>query len=362
MLYFDESGNSGDNLLDKNQPVYVLLSHDYSEEETFEILAPLLTISKAQELHFKRLKKYEKYRTAILECINHPLIQKERIFHYVADKEFMIVIQIVDKLIEAVFHKRGIDIYKGGLNISTSNILYIMGKNVWDKDLFNDMCGKFVVWMRTKEEQAGIAFYVATHKLYLSLTHDRDKLLISYILDSLPMAKEIMLSIGKYSIDPTLSCFNAHCHFWADSYKNAFDITFDNSKQITYWEDMIRFLTDHLPSEEVGYGSRKHKYPLLINSLVTLSSDSHLGLQLADLFCSSLNYCYTLITNGKTEDFGYAIDNSALIKSSRMVMWPGKEMTPEELDMTDEAGTNPLDFIAQAAEKNPESFKKAMKK
>jgi hypothetical protein len=361
MIYFDEAGNSGPNLLDKDQPTYLLLSHNYTEEETKEILAPLISNSKANELHFKQLKKYAKSRRAILECINHPLIQKERVFQFVAHKEFMVTIQMVDQLVEHVYYKSGIDIYKGGLNISTANLLYIMGKNVWDKNLFNVMCSNFVSWMRTKDNESGIAFYAAAQKIYVSRGKNKDKDLLLPILKSLPFAKEIMLSVDKYTLDATLSCFNSHCHFWANIYKKPFDIVVDNSKQIEYWEDMINFLTESLPEQEVGYGSRKHKYPLLINSLTMQSSDKSLQIQLADILGSSLNYCYGQIATDKTEDFAVAIDSSKLVQTSRSVMWPGKEMTPEELDMVDETGVNALDFIADIAAKEPERFKKAVK-
>jgi hypothetical protein len=349
-------------LFDKDQPTYLLLSHNYSEAETIEILAPLTAISKAKELHFKQLRKYAKSREAILSCINHPLIQKDRVFQYVAHKDFMVSIQIVDQLIEHVFYKNNIDIYKVGLNISTANVLYNMGRNVWAKQLFTDMCVKFVVWIRTKEKENGVLFYAAVQRLYASLKHKRDKQLVSLILESLPYANEIMDSVGKYTLDATLSCFNAHCHYWANIYKKPFDIIVDNSKQIDYWQDMIKFLTESLQEQEVGYGSRKHKYPLLINSLKMQSSEASIQIQLANIFGSFLNYCYEQIATGKIDDFGLAIDNSKLLQTSRSMMWPGKEITPEELDMADENGVNALDFIADLASKNPDALAKAVKR
>jgi hypothetical protein len=362
MVYFDEAGNTGPNLLDKDQPTYLLLSHNYSKSEVNEILGVLLEVTKAKELHFKKLKRDSRSRQAIISCINHPLVKKDRVFQYVAHKEFMVVIQIVDQLIEHVLHHNGIDIYKGGLNISTANILYLMGNNVWDRQLFTDMCSKFVVWMRTKERHNGIAFYVSAQNLYSSLKHKKDKLLVSFILESLPLVQEIMPAVGKYTLDATLSCFNSHCHHWAGIYKEPFDVVVDNSKQIEYWEDMIKFLTESLPEQEVGFGSRKHKYPLLIKSLKMQPSDSSLQIQLADIFGSALNYCYSQMATGHVDDFAQEIDKSLLLQTSRAVMWPGKEMTPEELNMEDETGINPLDFIAEIAEKQPEAYKKATKR
>ena len=48
MIYFDEAGYSGGNLLDKDQPVYLLLSHNYTEEEAKTMLEPLLALSNAK--------------------------------------------------------------------------------------------------------------------------------------------------------------------------------------------------------------------------------------------------------------------------------------------------------------------------
>ena len=71
-IYFDEAGNSGQNLLDADQPIYVLVSHNFSIEESESILAPLKTHS--AEIHFRRLKKYPKYQKPIEEILNNPLI------------------------------------------------------------------------------------------------------------------------------------------------------------------------------------------------------------------------------------------------------------------------------------------------
>ena|ERR1700761_5198051 len=111
MIYFDEAGNSGGNLLDKDQPCFVLASHDFNSEETDALLAPLKAMSNASELHFMRLKKYPKYQKALIDLFNHELIKEDRIYHYFAHKQFMISIQMVDQLIEPVLYEEGIDIY-----------------------------------------------------------------------------------------------------------------------------------------------------------------------------------------------------------------------------------------------------------
>lgn len=346
MIYFDESGNSGTNLLDKEQPIFLLFSHDYTLEQATEILRPLLEVSKAIELHFKNLKKWPKSQKALLECLNHEMINESSIYHYFAHKEFMVVIQIVDQLIETVLYSNGIDIYKGGRNISMANLIYIMGKNVWDRDLFEKMCRDFVAWFRSNDIQKSEVFYDTVAQLAATLSNEEEKMLIRLIAMSRLERSVIQDSWTKYTLDATLSCFIDHCQFWAKKYGKPFDIVFDNSKQIDYWTDMIKFMTDSLPTQEVGYGSRKHKYPLLINNLSLQDSAQSIPIQLADVLGSALNYARTSKLKGNFDPFAEEILSSRLGKCRFNLMWPSTEMTPEELDMEDESGTNPLDFLA----------------
>ena len=356
MIYFDEAGNSGDNLLDSDQTVYTLVSHNYSEEEATAILSELLKESKADELHFKNLRKYSKYRTMVLAVLNNELIEKQRVFHYVGHKEFMIVAHLVDQLIEPVLHDGGIDIYKEGLNLSTSNIIYILGSNVWDKELFKNMCACFVSWARSVSEHDSIVFYAAVNKLLESVKGSTDKLLIGLIAKSQRFKESIEYGLGKYTLDITLSCLVAHCQHWADICQNPFNITFDASKQIDYWRDRIEYLSKELPPAEVGYGSRKYKYPLLIDNFKTESSKHNMSLQLADLFASSINFCYNTLAKGNEDEFCRAIWESKINETRGNSIWPTTMVTPEQLDMTDTAGVNPLDFIAENIMKNPGKY------
>ncbi len=362
MLYFDEAGNSGENLLDSNQPCYLLLSHDFTEEETLEILNPLLSISKAQELHFKNLRRYSSRRKLLIDCLNNKLVNKTRIHYYVAHKEFMIVIQMVDKLIEPQLYHNGIDIYVEGLNLSTANVLYIMGTRVWDKSLFKKICRLFIIWVRSSLTKDCISFYKCVKELFDTLTSEEDKELLGLILYSKKYYEQILETFEKYSLDATLSCFIEHCNHWAKIHKHGFDITFDNSKQIEHWRGMINFFAKELPEAEVGFGSRKHNYPLRIKNIFTQDSKTSKQLQLADLLASSSNYIFINKINEANDKFSNEIMNCNLGLIEGNQMWPSAAITPEQLNMLDTTGQNPLDFIAKIALQKPEAFERASPK
>ncbi|MDN3584914.1 DUF3800 domain-containing protein [Mucilaginibacter flavus] len=361
MIYFDEAGNSGGNLLDKNQPTFVLASHNFTADETAKLLAPIKAISNADELHFKNLKKFQKFRNAIVEIFNHELIKSDRIYHYFAHKQFMVAIQLVDQLIEPVLYGEGIDIYQYGSNLATANMLHILGTVAW-KTEYDKVCELFVKWVRSRSHHDCVEFYESVIGLQQSTQPEFKDILTPIILSTQHLGT-ITSNFDKYTLDATLSCFVDHCNFWAKIYGKPFDITFDNSKQIDYWRDMIDFLTHSLPTAEVGYGSRKHKYPLLVNSLKIAASHDSESIQLADLFASSLNYIYTNWAKEKEDDFSKRLQATELFKlTNENKMWPTKKVTPEELDMTEPSGVNALDFIANAATIHRERYDKARNK
>lgn len=362
MIFFDEAGNSGGNLLDSDQPTYLLLSHNFTVEETNEILQPLRESSNAKELHFARIKKYHRLQNELIKCLNHPLIQPNRICYYVAHKKFMIAIQIVDQLIEPVLYENGIDIYQYGTNLSTANMLHILGTVLWDKVSYELICERFVKFIRKPSSQNCELFYQSVINLRKKVSH-KDGMLLDIIIMSHKHLNTIVPSLDKYSLDATLSCFNSHCQFWAKIYNKPFNIIFDQSKQIDYWRDLINFLKLHLPEAEVGFGSRKYKYPLLIDELKLDDSLNSLQLQLSDIFASSLNFMFANWSRGNEDDFTKEIDNSKLHEfGNELKMWPSTEVTPEELNMTDGSGTNPLDFISNVALIKPDEYNKAFNK
>lgn len=358
MIYFDEAGNSGGNLLDKDQPVFVLASHNFDLEETRHLLDPLFALSKADELHFSNLKKYNKFRNALISMFNNELFKEDRVYHYIADKKLMVSAQMVDMLIEPVLYDNDIDIYQDGSNIAMTNVLYFTGKNFWKTD-YDHICELFVKWARSAADIDWDNYWHAVKHLHDKTKKGYRDLLLAIML-STPHLYYIKAALNKYSLDVTLSCFVDHCNFWAKRYGKLFDVTFDESKQIEYWKDMIDFLTHHLPEGEVGFGTRKHKYPLLINSLTTAKSHDCIQLQLADLIASTLNYYSTKLINGEDDDFSKQLSTTRLFHHTLgNKIWPTTKITPEDLGMTDPSGINPLDFLAHAALKNPEKYRKA---
>ena len=119
LIAFDEAGNSGGNLLDHDQPAFVLVSVHLSDEETDALLPP-----RAVEYKFATLKKSAPGRQAVLDFLNSPILTEDRYLISGFHKRVMAVTKMVDMLVEPLTHRDGINLYERGANIGLSNLWF----------------------------------------------------------------------------------------------------------------------------------------------------------------------------------------------------------------------------------------------
>lgn len=348
-IYIDESGNTGQDLLNQDQRVFILSSNNFNDSELNELKA---IFNECNELHFVKLKKSEKGRKAIIDFLNHKLITEKNIFSIVAHKEIIVTGQIVDQLIEPVLFDRGIDIYKYGENIAAANFIFHFGNFFWDKVLYNKMLTSFIQMIRSKDKNDIEIFYKIVQDLHNSeLT--KEKALILPILLSKHQIDDILENVNKFTIDVTLSSFYVLCDIWYKKTNQKLQIIQDNSKQIESQKEFIEFSKSlNMEPQEIGYGSRKLIFPTQIDTLQLVDSEQFSGVQISDLIASSLAFMYNN-TNPKQEKFVEQIRDSKLLQLSNYhTIWPTSEITPEELNMQSGDGENILDFLASQSLKN----------
>jgi hypothetical protein len=342
-IFIDEAGNTGQDLLNGDQKVFVLASNNFSTEQA-KVLASLFPDK--SEIHFKKLKNSNEGRKAIVDFINHPLITEKNIHCSTVHKEYTTVAQIVDQLIEPVLYKAGIDLYQYGQNIALTNFIIHFGNFFWDKAIYLQMLESFIEMMRTGEEKSINKFYTIVQNLYDSLK-TKEKVLIGPILVSKKQIKRILQSVNKFTMDVTLSCFYVLCDYWHKNTHKKLRVFQDSSKQIEYYKEYIDFTrTLNIPKQDVGFDSRRLTFPTQIEEITLVNSESFLGVQISDLIASSLAFMYSN-KNEKQNKFVEQIQYSKLLQLSNYhTVWPNSAITPEELKMDKGEGQNILDFLA----------------
>lgn len=346
---FDESGNTGANLLDKEQSIYALASVCYTDKEAEELLSTVNT--KMEEVHFVKLKK--NHKSKVIQFLNHELISNSKIKYSISDKQFEIICKLVDTLIEKVLFENKINIYENGTHLATANLIWVFSiTNGYEEDI-RQMLLLFQTMMRKKNKQAINDFYSHILSIKKGLLNN---VIFHMILESSKYIDGILDCVRKYDLDPAYSSFVSLANLWYYELEAEFSIIHDKSKQIEYWKEMIAFISnrDLMPEKEMRIiGGQKMTYPLKIKELELVDSMNCKQVQIADLVASSMCYAINNTKKGKEDDFTKAILQSKAhpFKDSRY-LFPSMDVTPDSLGEIGHSNTETLDYLTESIVKN----------
>jgi hypothetical protein len=153
----DESGNTGENLLDPTQPVYSLASVVLDDATCRYLLADVLHVG-SSEAKFAHISRTESGRQSILELLSHPELA-EKTAVYVVHKPFMAIAKIVDVLLETTMHRDGMKWYESGEPVAFANFWFMTIPVLYDSATFETFLMKFVEMMRGRTEADIDSFY-----------------------------------------------------------------------------------------------------------------------------------------------------------------------------------------------------------
>ena len=294
-VYVDEAGNTGANICDEKQKYFVLSAVSFTDEELLRIKQD---INYPKELHFVNMKRSVAGRTAIKNILSHPLIDENHISYQIIDKSFCIYAQMIDYIVEPVFHyilKQ--DIYKKRGNILLANVLYVFAKNHKNQKLVNQLKLAFVRMMRSQNSDSVRDFYDIVKALKDDTdTSDSFVDILSCIKMSSQILEEVLIEDKKYGLDTMLTSLISMINHWYEKFFQKLHIISDDSKQFIE-QQRILYKLAAIPEEKiVGYDTRKQKYPLPMYKFEMCSSQDSFGVQLADIIASAVAFRWNAST------------------------------------------------------------------
>ena len=144
MLYFDESGYTGSDLVNSKQPYFSLASIRMTDEEIAQIKKDVSYCEWGKELHFKSMYKSYQGQKMLDKIFNHPLMDNYHVLLSFAYKRYCIYANIVNILVETMYHINGINLYEGAKNLILANGLYCFAILHPNKDLVAEFLCKSV--------------------------------------------------------------------------------------------------------------------------------------------------------------------------------------------------------------------------
>ncbi|KGM27599.1 hypothetical protein KS18_14215 [Photorhabdus luminescens] len=354
-IYFDESGNTGHNLTDSEQPVFVLASCNFDDEQSNELIS-IIQSNFTTEAHFKRLRKSTNGQDSIINLMSNHLINPNNVKISIFNKPFMVVSKIVDILIESQWHAEGRDLHKNGLNISYSNVFFIIFSNFFEKEHVDEMYISFIKMIQEKTEKNIIDFYSNIQRLYEKCSDVELRYFISEIMRTRHIVRNVLCTVDKTALDPAIPALFSHSVLWGEIYHDGFNIIHDDSKAIESKKETFRLLMDNTQSEiELGYDKRRFKLPLKVKELIFAKSENHKQLQIADIISSSFTYWLNRVHYNKYKDSLFNKLNELDLRrlyEGGMFIWPSTDITPQELGLEFDGGLHPVnhttDFLNRA--------------
>jgi hypothetical protein len=351
-VYCDEAGNTGAALLDKAQPVFVLSSLDYSNQEATELLA-CVESSQGGEAKFTSLKKSERGKTKLIEFFAQSSLAPHRVKTTVFHKQYMVITKAVDIIVEPLAHYDGIDLYERGVNIALANLHFFATPVYCGRDRFDQFIESFVAMIRKKDNASIEQFFYWVRQLHSLCIDEEYRSMLAPFLVAERSIGEILENIDYLTLDPAIPSFFNHCVAWGEQYGAEFDVLHDESKPLYKERDTLRLFMDKtIPATEIGFDRRKFVFPLKAKSLDFGNSRMFRQLQMADLVASASAYLYSCRANVAMNDFSQALETEAQL--DRFVInaiWPSKDVTPAALETDQEGGINAVDYIADVLTK-----------
>lgn len=302
-VFCDESGNTGLDLLNADQPLFSLASTNLDADICRQLIAPLLRQGQS-EAKYSKLKGTARGQAALLELFSSPALTVETVKFYMADKRYYVITHLVDKLIEPPLHEAGIDLYDNDAHVGLVNLWYFAGHYLLPHGHWERLLRAFVAAMRQRTPAAYLAFdRTLTAAAAAAPPEDLD-----FVTGMLLARGRLDEFIGVYDdndvFDPAADVFIALINYWMAQVTDSFAVTHDRSKPMVKSEKRLRTMMTPVASRIIGYGARQAELPLRISSLDFGDSADHPQLQLADLVAGAAVDCL-LAWSGKRARSSY---------------------------------------------------------
>jgi hypothetical protein len=338
---FDEAGNTGQNLLDPVQPVFVSAGVLLSEDD-IRGLREELEWGEDEELHFKVLKRSRRGIERIVRLFDSPAITDRSVKSFAIHKPYMITTKVIDILMEELAHRHGVDLYRDGGAHATANLFYSVGPAFCGAGLYREMLERFVDMIRTRTGAAVKRFYTCLRDMYDACDDDVFGGGIAALIATEGIVDDIVARADITDLDPAIPAFIQVAGSWDAQLQKEWHIVHDESKPIAYEQDHIESYLDHPdePRRAVGQGDHRIELPLRATRLDLRSSDEVPLLQVADVIASSGAHVLRGVADASYKDsLWHRLTDSALMELRIGRVWPSTEVDPEKLGRRGDDGS-----------------------
>jgi hypothetical protein len=288
---FDESGNSGENLLDRAQPVYTLASVARPESEVAAAVTTLIEESGFVELKFSEMRGNEEGRSLISTVFDSGLLDPMSARVVPVDKDWMVAGKMVDLLWEPQT-QRTHDFYASGMHRRIASALQRQGPTEAGREVWERWQHAFVAAVRRPRDETRIAeLEAALATLKAAAGDQRVGILLEVVPDD-AASLAALIPHGDDELDPALGGLVEQLHHWSRRLGEPFRVVHDDSAVVERWSELLERLSDQEnPRRTFDVGEIHLEFPLYGVEIGTVDSRHAAAVQLADVLSGAVMWC-----------------------------------------------------------------------
>lgn len=284
-LYFDESGFTGYNLLDSNQPIFAIASTDLNVASSEQLLKDSFPNYRGKEFKFSQLWRTKRNRKCFPEFGRNMGAHCDRMFIWRVDKKFAVLTKLIDYLIEPMAREAGFDFYADGFGLNYTNYIYFGLTNFGSDTLYYDLLKSYQKFSRNPTQRNLIFLETELHALAEESNEYLQVFIKSMALGARHFDRYFNIDTFHGSDELQLSSMIAIVGHWRNMYKEDFRVIHDQSssffRQMDHWE---RITNSNVPEQEHPSASGEiYQFPLRVISTESVNSENNAAIQLCDV-------------------------------------------------------------------------------
>jgi hypothetical protein len=296
VVVMDETGHSGENLLDAEQPVFALAAVHISEADAQRVADAALGRTQADELKFSGLRRSGAGRDTILQILSDAALTPETAFVAAAHKPWMLAAKLIDELVEPRMTARGLSIpwYASGAPAQMADDLHRLGPTELG-ELDDELGRAFVPLVRDYTSEDATRLLEALHRCREAVGgHEPLSLILGTMLDTdTGLAEEFSEREG--ALDPAIPLVWFQGCYWTVHLGEPFVFVHDDSKTVERWKDDLVIAQRSADSSEtlaegptsLSIGGYEMPLPTKLQSISFAESHRDARLQIADVLAGA---------------------------------------------------------------------------
>lgn len=345
-VFLDESGWTGEDLANVDQPVFVLATLQIEEDEARELKATLFSGIQAPELKHSLLGSRASGQRRVLGFLNHMQADANlasRVHFWLVHKEFALATKMVEWVLEPSVHKAGLDLYRNGGNLGFANLFYAVLNVAATAERRRSILLSFQEMIR---ERDGLHLRRLRRALQPPLADAELDEVLGYMRKALwHLGPEVLDIAADRPLDLGVTGALRSMAIWRQRRPGPLILIHDAStafaKERHIWDVVVdpSFAPPGSP-----------EYPIALTDTRLESSAVWCGLQLADVLAGSAARWARWRIDGQKPEDSYGQQLHDVLRRAEFTIsdiWPSTKVTPEELGTVGRSGKE-LDAFADS--------------